>query len=310
MSSMLTGVTVAVLGGDDRELFLVTQLVRMGALVRAAGNTKLAGIKNVSYYETAQQAAADARIVILPMPGIDDQGVVRASFSDQPVVLNEDTVGAFQNNCIIIVGFARKKLQDLAAKRGIKLVEIADMDHVAILNSIPTGEGALQMAMQASDITIHGSTSLVLGFGRCGSTLARMLHALGAKTVVAARKPADLARVREIGMEPLNFSQLAERIGEADFIFNTVPLLVLNSTLLAQVKPDAYICDIASSPGGVDYAAAKRLGLKAELAPALPGKVAPRTAGQVLAQVVPEIIAHELAKPPSTLGETESGRGC
>ena len=293
MSSQLAGVTVAVLGGDDREIILASRLVRMGALVRAAGNNKLKGLKEVRY-----------------CGAIDEGGLIRARYSEKAVALNSRNMAAFRDDCIIIVGFARKLLQDLAAQRGLKLIEIAEMDEVAILNSIPTAEGAIQMAMEASDITIHGSNCLVLGFGRCGVTLARMLHALGAKTVAAARKPSDLARIREMGIEPITYDQLDERIGEADFIFNTVPVMMLNGLQLAGAKPDVYICDIASSPGGVDFEAAARLGLKAELAPALPGIVAPRSAGEVLAQVIPDIMAKELTKSPSTLGGTESSRGC
>jgi len=50
------------------------------------------------------------------------------------------------------------------------------------------------------------------------------------------------------------------------------------------------IIDIASAPGGVDYGAAERLGRKAILAPSLPGKVAPRSAGQMLGRLLPRII--------------------
>ncbi len=299
MGSTLAGVSIAVLGGDDRELVLVPELVRKGADVRVAGISKLAESRDVRCCDRVNDAVRDARFVILPMPGIDEKGIVRAKYSQHPLVLDRETMLAFRDDCVLIVGFARPLLKELAALRGIKVIEIADMDEVAILNSIPSAEGAIQMAMEATDITLHGSNVFVLGFGRCGITLARMLSALGAKTTVVARKPADLARIREMGMEPLTYSQIHHRIGEADVVFNTVPSLVLDKTLLQRANPAVYICDIASAPGGVDFAAAKELGIKAELAPGLPGKVAPRTAGLILAQVIPDIIRQELANPSS-----------
>ncbi len=76
------------------------------------------------------------------------------------------------------------------------------MDDVAILNAIPSAEGAIQIAMEQLPITIHGSKSFVLGFGRLGKTLARMLAGIGAITTVAARKSADLARIYETGLSP------------------------------------------------------------------------------------------------------------
>lgn len=300
MSSLLAGVTIAVLGGDDREVVLIPELLRLGARVTVAGNTKMAGCSNVLSLDTVEDAVRDAAFVILPIPGIDENGCIRAKYAKRPLQLNSDTMRAFRDDCVVIVGVSRKLLQELVGLRRLKLIEILEMDEVAVLNSVPSAEGAIQMAMEATDITIHGSNTIVFGFGRCGSTLARMVAGIGAKTSVAARKSVDLARISLMGLIPVTYKQLPELIGEADFIFNTVPSLVLDRKLLTKVKPSAYICDIASAPGGVDFAAAKEIGIRAELAPGLPGKVAPRTAGLILAKVIPDIIANELTGSSSS----------
>ncbi|MDT3698905.1 MAG: dipicolinate synthase subunit DpsA [Thermincola sp.] len=294
MSSKLAGVTVAVLGGDDRELILVSELLKMGANVKVAGISRLNNNQNVQCFHQIVKAVQDAAFVVLPMPGIDQKGIIRAKYSEIPLVLDQDTIQSFPPDCMVIVGYARPLLKELVSSRNLKLTEIAEMDEVAIPNSIPSAEGALQMAMEATDITIHGSKCLVLGFGRCGCTLARMAAALGAKTIVAARRPRDLARISEMGFEPITYQDLAKHIGEADIIFNTVPSLILDRELLELTDPAVYICDIASAPGGVDFTAAGELKRRAELAPGLPGKVAPRTAGRILARVIPEIMLREL----------------
>ena len=46
------------------------------------------------------------------------------------------------------------------------------------------------------------------------------------------------------------------------------------------------IIDLASKPGGTDFRYAEKRGIKALLAPSLPGIVAPKTAGQILANVL------------------------
>ena len=46
------------------------------------------------------------------------------------------------------------------------------------------------------------------------------------------------------------------------------------------------IIDIASAPGGVDYEAAGALGIAAKLCLGLPGKYAPKTAGEILAEEI------------------------
>lgn len=312
MSSVLAGVNIAVIGGDDRELVLVPELVRMGANVRVAGISKLSENKDIHYFNSVNDAIKDAKVVILPMPGIDENGIIRAKYAHRPLQLNEKTMLSFSPDSIIIVGVARPLLKKLAADRGIRIIEIAEIDEIAIPNSIPSAEGAIQMAMESTDITIDGSRVIVLGFGRCGMTLARKICALGAKTTVAARKAADLARIREMGMEPVTYDRLADCIGDADIIFNTVPALILDKKLLEKVKSKVYICDIASSPGGVDYAAAREMGVNAVLATGIPGKVAPRTAGMIMARVIPDIILSELTNNTASLytNRTDGSWGC
>ncbi len=294
MSSRLAGAAIAVIGGDDREVVLVSELVKMGADVRVAGISKLAENKSVQCFKKIEDAVKGVRFVILPMPGIDENGFVRAKYSTEPLLLDKSTMLSFNDDSVMIVGFARPLLKKLASERGVKIVEIAEMDEVAILNSIPSAEGAIKMAMEATDITLHGSNVIVIGFGRCGVTLARMLAGIGAKTSVVARKPKDHARIREMGLTAFTYEQLKDVIGAADIIFNTVPSMVLDREMLKTANTEVYICDIASSPGGVDFTAAGELGINAVLAPGLPGKAAPKTAGLILAQVIPGLIAAEL----------------
>jgi dipicolinate synthase subunit A len=162
------------------------------------------------------------------------------------------------------------------------MFELLERDDVAIYNSIPTTEGALMMAIQHTDFTIHGSVCLVLGMGRCGLSLARTLHAIGAKVRVGVRQSAHKARATEMGMEAFDLAELGEHIREADIVFNTIPALVLTAQVLSHARHDVVIIDLASKPGGVDYAFAEKRGIKAILAPSLPGIVAPKTAGRIL----------------------------
>lgn len=55
------------------------------------------------------------------------------------------------------------------------------------------------MAIQHTDITIHGSQSIVLGLGRTGMSMARALHSLGARVRVGARRQEHIARILKWG---------------------------------------------------------------------------------------------------------------
>lgn len=297
-SQALEGLTVTVLGGDDRELVLIPALAAQGARVRAVGFPRLPQLEVAELVSNLPQAVQGADVVVLPMPGTDDEGIIRAVYSPTKLILTEEVIQSIPRRAVIFIGSARPFLREWVARYGLKLVEIAEEDEVAVLNSIPTAEGAIQLAMQELPITIHGARAFVLGFGRVGQTLARCLLGLGAEVTAVDRKPAARARAFEMGCRPLPFASLAAEIGRAEVIFNTVPAMVLDATVLAKVSPHSVIIDLASAPGGTDFQAAAALGIKAILAPGLPGKVAPRTAGQILARVMPRLIRQHLGLDP------------
>lgn len=295
MDTGLSGLRIAIIGGDRRQLALMAALVSEGAHVTCFGIPDWDEPAGIGRAESFEAAVSNAQVVILPISGTDAAGIVRTAEGVKPIVLDESCFGMFSRGTLLVTGSLRPRFQALAENAGVQVLEYAEEDEIAILNSIPTAEGAIQIAMQEMPITIHGSNAFVLGFGRCAITLARMLHALGAHTFVYARRPAQLARAFEMGIPARSLDILANEIGNAQVIFNTVPTMLLSEPLLSRTDPAVLIIDIASSPGGTDFEAATRLGRKAVLALGLPGKVAPVTAGKVLASALPGLIARALA---------------
>lgn len=289
MKGRLRGITVSVVGGDHRAVFVAEEFLKEGAQVRLAGHeVAVAGVQAAG---TVEAALRGANAVVFPLPGVSDDGYVATP--GKPLSLSEEDLAVLSVGTPVFTGFARKFLREVANRRGLKLVEIAERDDFAILNAIPSAEGAIQIAMEHLPVTIHGSAAFVLGFGRVGMTLARMLTALGARTTVVARDAAQRARAMEMGCRVADFGRLPVLAGEADVIFNTVPALVLTAKILKATRPDVLIIDLATRPGGTDFDAAQRLKRQAILAPSLPGRVAPKTAGRIFAQVVADLLVEE-----------------
>ncbi|MTI82260.1 MAG: dipicolinate synthase subunit DpsA [Firmicutes bacterium] len=293
MHPELQGLKLAVLGGDAREIILVSELSRVGIKVQVAG-LPVQNTPNVTVCHSTAEALNDVQAVILPVPGINKDGTIYSIFNERPMELDEKLLVSLPANTPIFAGFARERLVEVIKRCNLRLIEVLKQDDVAILNSIPSAEGAVQMAMEATPITIHGSECYVLGYGRTGATLARLLQGMGAKVTVTARKEAQLARIYEIGMRSMTYEDLPNHINEAQIIFNTVPAKVLTNCILSKASSEVVIIDLASPPGGTDFDATERLDIKALLAPGLPGKVAPKTAGQILARVIPRLLAEEL----------------
>jgi dipicolinate synthase subunit A len=186
----------------------------------------------------------------------------------------------------VFCGRATPMLKKAADDAGIPLIDYEGREEFIIKNTVPSAEGALQIAMEEMPTTIHGSSALVIGFGRIGKLLARHLSSLGAKVSVSARKPGDLAWISVYGYSPLETGKLSGRLSGFDVVFNTVPAVILTRGLLAELNEHCVIIDIASMPGGVDYPAARALSRKAIHALSLPGKVAPKTAGRAIRDVI------------------------
>lgn len=284
---MLTGIKMAFVGGDARIMEVIKHASDLDASIVLIGfdqfETPLADTVKA---ELTPDVLADVDAIVLPVTGMDDTGKVESKYSSTELMLEQKHFDAIPRHAQIFTGIARQKLSEICRQRNLRLVKLMELDEVAIHNSVPSAEGAIQMAMEHTDITIHGSRSVVLGFGRCGVTLARMLGGIGAEVTVCARKPADIARIQEMKLRAVPMNELEQAVREADLIFNTIPAMVLPAEVLAKVPRSSVIIDIASKPGGTDFRYAEKRGIKALLAPGLPGIVAPKTAGQILARTI------------------------
>ena len=154
--------------------------------------------------------------------------------------------------------------------------------------AVPTAEGALKVAIENAPVTIHGSRALVVGYGNIGKILARYLHALGAKTYVAAKRPEALAEAFGNGAHTVKIEEIGSVCGKMDYIFNTVPSNVIETDVAAKIG-GLYI-ELASSPYGTDIEAACTAGVSVINAPSLPGKISPKTTAKYIVRTIYNII--------------------
>lgn len=275
----------AVVGGDLRQIKLSNFLAREGYEVRVFGFNGIDFEKNVIISTTLPDVVSNADIVIGPIPCSQENVTLYTKYYEKSILL-EDVFKHISKDKVFMAGRITPEIQRIANRYDFKVVDLLAREELAVLNAIPTAEGAIQYAMENSEITLHGSHCLVLGFGRCGKVLAHKLKGLDAHLTVEARNPQDLAYIKSYGYQSLHLHDLKDKIGSYDFIFNTIPSLILDREMLKTVKKDCLIIDLASKPGGVDYNAASELGIKAILALSLPGKVAPESAALIIRDTI------------------------
>ncbi|MGD6816117.1 dipicolinic acid synthetase subunit A [Metabacillus sp. 84] len=292
---MLTGLNIAVIGGDARQLEVIRKLTELGAKIWMAGFDQLdhgfAGAAKAKMDEI-DFSVIDA--VILPVPGTTMNGTVDTVFSNEEIVLTDAWIRQTPEKAVVYSGISNAFLDQLLQSAGRKHVQLFERDDVAIYNSIPTAEGTIMMVIQNTDFTIHGSKVSVLGLGRVGMSVARTFAGLGAKVKVGARKSSHLARIEEMGLTPFHLNQIADEVSGSDICINTIPHLIVTPAVLSGLPSHALVVDLASKPGGTDFKFAEKRGIKAMLAPGLPGIVAPKTAGQILANVLTQLLGEQL----------------
>ncbi len=277
---------IAVIGGDDRQCSAARILSASGHAVAAWG-LNAPGINNE---ETAQKAVGSARLILLPLPASRRKGFINAPRFDRDIAIDEvfDHIGS---GATVLAGLPDMHIRDACDARGLRLVDYGAREEIAVDGAVSTTEAAVALIVESTADTIAGSDILVIGAGRIGTRLAQILHAMGAKVTVSARKSGDLARIAAQGFGALHTSVVGGAVERFDVIVNTVPYPVLDAAAVNSLKIGCFLLDLASVPGGVDAVAANKAKVNYKWALSLPGKTAPESAGRSVARTILNIIA-------------------
>ena len=270
-----------VAGGDSRQVWLIRSLLEDGHTVYTTGLEKAPldkRARQVSFSELAELCS----VIIFPLPVTTDGVHLNAPFSREPLLLGEETATLLKGKSVY-GGMVNRLYRTGESWEKVSVFDYLRREELAVRNAIPTAEGAIQLAMEKYPGTLNGSKCLVTGFGRIGKVLSGMLRGLGAQVTVSARKPEDLAWIRLSGYEAVHTRHPGSGY---DMIFNTVPALVFTREVLSRLEPGTLLIDLASAPGGVDRESAEILGIPVLPALSLPGKVAPKAAGEIIKETI------------------------
>ncbi len=229
----------------------------------------------------------ESDVVILPIPFT----------KDRVHILGEGIeIVPFIKKCAgkLVIGGALDAFVDEFRASNVECIDLMEQDSLALLNAIPTAEGAIAKAMEYTEKVLHKSNALVLGFGRVGKVLAHKLKGMDANVYCEARNKKDLAHIYALGYNVVKLEELDDVLGDMDIIFSTIPTGILNEDYLKLLKENVVIIDLASSPGSVDYLAARKYNIDAHLELGLPSKVAPKSAAEYLKVEIDRILEYRV----------------
>ncbi len=286
----------SIIGGDMRSAILGKLLYEKGHEVHFFGLNKIPqklSDQCLHTCNTLAEALSVSEILIFPIPfSIDNQQKLNAPFNSETIYISFISEMLERTNFkgIVIGGKIPSEIVKQSNLLSFQYHDLLERDDLAILNSIPTAEGALQIAMEELPYTIHGSNTIICGNGRVGLTLSHLLKNVGAKVTVAARKNKDFAICESNNLSYTDYVSLKDILPSMRLIYNTVPAMIFTSELIDVISPDAVIIDLASMPGGVDFEYAHKKNIKTHHALSLPGKVAPMSAANIIQKVIFNIL--------------------
>ena len=242
-------------------------------------NTKIIKCKSV------EEAIKSSNIIIGSIPFSKSKNEMYAIFSEEHIQIDELIKGD-NSKKIFIAGSISEDSKEILEKNYMEVVDIMEYEQLAILNTIATAEGAIEVAIKNTDTILHGKNVLILGFGRVAKIVAKKFQGLSANITCAARKPSDFAWITALGYNLIDINTIETEFWDFDIVINTVPKIIVDKDRMKFMKKNVLLIDLASEPGGFDKNDAKTLDLKLICALALPGKIAPVTSAEFIKQTI------------------------
>lgn len=286
----------AVIGGDMRQVFLTEELARCAtrvchyALCAAPDERRMAQAASVTGMDSLKEACLDSACVIGPIPLFRDRLCIQRAAFGEPLELSQ-LLDNLKPNQFFFAGCIPREFRAAASEKGVHVFDLMEHPSLPFFNSIATAEGAICEAISHSSLNLNKSRCAVLGYGKCGSTLTHALKGLSCRVFVFSNPEEERARAALVADDSGTLGDFEAQAEAFDFVFNTIPAPVVSEELLARMKPFVTIIDIASAPGGIDFTAAKRLGIQALLCPGLPGKYAPASSAKIIKETIEKILA-------------------
>ncbi|MBE6729734.1 MAG: hypothetical protein E7568_05835 [Ruminococcaceae bacterium] len=253
---------------------MITGNDKRSAVIKNILKQKLPDTYIYDYQGTVEK---DTSVVVLPTPVSTD--FINLSFTASENKSLDFLFRQIPDTCLIIgAGYKNDKVYDLC-----------DRDDFSIMNAIPTAEGAISLALNANSHTLFGSKVLVTGFGRVSRILLSRLYPFTSDITVAVRKSGNIAEIEALGMKGVYIDKLEDNIECFDIVFNTIPFKIFDSKVLSKANRDTVFIELASKEAGFDRSLTEKFNNYIN-APGLPGKIAPTSAGIIMAETILNIL--------------------
>lgn len=274
--------SIAVVGGDTRQKWLATTLQHRNVLSAVYEVPDYTAPATVTVL-TSPAELCQYTCIVGPVPLARQGNLLLPATAQQTLPLSL-LLQILQPGQIIAGGNFPSAFVQQCQTRQIQTYDFLQSPELTLANAEITAEGMVAILLQQTPYVLQNTSLLLLGYGRCGMALAHKLTALGCQVLVCENDAEKRSLARSFGYSVLAPEALPAVLPTCELLVNTVPALVLTYDLLHLLPAQAMLFDLASAPGGIDQQAAEHLHLYYQNCPGLPGRTAPQTAGELLAE--------------------------
>ncbi len=269
---------ILIAGGDLRQIYCAKRLTENF-------NVFYTGIDKV-YFDsvsdvmpvTAMTEKAD--YVVLPVLPPDESGEILTPLYSEKTHIS-DILPVLAEKAVVFTGTDGGKVSGFFPSH--EVIAYMESEELALRNAIPTAEGAVMLGLENLPVTLNGTSVLIVGLGRIGTSLVQILKGFGADITAAVRNGRGAAKAEMLGIKSVCTKDIK---GEYRLVYNTVPNLIFTEKILAEFPEDTLFVELASRPFGIDMESAAKIGRQVIMASGLPGKTAPVTAGRAVGEVI------------------------
>lgn len=204
------------------------------------------------------------RHLLLDVPSLGPEGQLRGGGSVEQLLMSASKDAIIYGGNLSHPAFAEHKTVDF----------LQDPTYLSE-NAYITAECALDVTLPYLDIALRRCPTLIIGWGRIGKCLGKLLSTIGADVTIAARKETDRAMIHALGYHAADTAQLEDSLAHYRLIFNTAPFPILDAGQMALCHPDCVKIELASKDG--------ILGDDVIIARGLPGIHMPESSGKLIA---------------------------
>lgn len=255
--------TYAVIGGDERQVWLSRLLAQDGNFVVTAGMERFPFgwmIPKVDFKCAAEQADR----IILPDPAFTKDGRLYAPYAASEVKWDKNVEDILKGKRIWCGRWEEGGKVRLAPGSwccGDIIFEDYSLDKgVRIAYGLQAAEGALAYAGRETHSVLSECRCMVLGLEETGVFLIQRLAALGAAVTAVSEKRDARLWAEALGIRAIEKKMLAEA-GSFDLVFSTMPGAGLDGMSLELCAPEGMVFLLSGHLGQEDMKTARKWGI-------------------------------------------------